>query len=70
LLQAAVAQHRHPVAERHRLFLVVRDVQHGRPELPVHPRQFGPRLHAQAGVEVGERFVQQERLRLAHHRPP
>ncbi len=38
-------------------------------ELVAQPGQLGPHLHAQLGVEVGQRLVHQERLRLAHHRP-
>ncbi len=29
-----------------------------------------PHLHAQLGVEIGERFVEQEHLRFLHDRPP
>ena len=64
----AVAHHRDPLAERHRLDLVVRDV-HGRDaETLVQPRQLGAHRDAELRVEVRERLVHQERLRLAHDR--
>ena len=66
LLDHAGAHDRHAVAERHRLGLVVRDVDHRRPETLLDPRHLGAHLHAQLGVEVGERLVHQERLRVAH----
>ena len=35
----------------------------------MHLRQRGPHAHTQLGVEVGQRFVHEEHLRLAHDRP-
>ena len=63
LLQPPVAHDRDAVAHRHRLDLVVRDVEHRRAQLLVQPRDVGAHLDAQLGVEVGERLVHQERLR-------
>ena len=68
LLQAAVAHHRDAVAHRHRLGLVVRDVEGRGAELLVQPRDVGAHLHAQLGVEVRQRLVHQERGGLAHDR--
>ena len=68
LLQHAVAQHRDPLAERHRLDLVVRDVDRRHAEPLVEARELAAHRDAQLGVEVGQRLVHQERLRLAHHR--
>ena len=66
LLQHSVAHHRDPMAHRHRLDLVVRHV-HGRdPEPLVELDQLEARLHAELRVEVGERLVHEERVRLAH----
>ena len=64
----AVAHHGDPLAERHRLGLVVRDVDRRDAELRVELRQRGPHADAQLGVEVRERLVHQERLRLTHDR--
>ena len=55
-------------AERHRLGLVVRDVDRRDAELRVELRQRGAHADAQLRVEVRERLVHQERLRLAHDR--
>ena len=68
LLEDAVAHHGHAVAERDRLDLVVRDVDGRHLEVALEPRDLGPHLHAQLGVEVRERLVHEERLRLAHDR--
>ena len=63
-----VAHHRDALAERHRLGLVVRDVdrRHAEPRVELGER----RAHADAElrVEVRERLVHQERPRLAHDR--
>ena len=69
LLQLALAHHRHAVAHRHRLDLVVRDVDRGHVEVVLELADLGPHLHAQLRVEVGERLVHQEGLRMAHDRP-
>ena len=66
LLDHAVAQDDDLVGEGHRLDLVVGDVDHGGVEPLVEPRELDAHLHAQRGVEVGERLVEQEDLRLAH----
>ena len=59
---------RDAVAHRHRLDLVVGDVDGGRADLLLQPLDLAARLHAQLGVEVGERLVHQEHLRVAHER--
>ena len=69
LLQVAVAQHRDPVAHRHRLDLVVRDVdgRHGQALLQLD--ELGAGLDAQLRVEVRERLVHQVDLRVPDDRP-
>ena len=69
LLQEAVAQHGDAVAHRHRLDLVVGDVHRRDGEPGLELGELGPGLHAQLGVEVRERLVHQEHLRLAHDGP-
>jgi hypothetical protein len=69
LLQFALLQHRHAVPEGHGLRLVVRDIDGGDPEPALHLRDFRAHLPAQLGVEVRQRLVEQERVRLAHDRP-
>ena len=50
------------------------DVQHGQAQLQVEPLQLDPHVLAQAGVEVGQRLVEQQQRRMAHdgagHRHP
>ena len=64
----AVAHHRHPLAERHRLRLVVRHVDGRDAEALVELRQGGAHADAELRVEVRERLVEQEGLRLPHDR--
>ena len=54
--------------ERHRLHLVVGHVDRRRAEPLVQALELGAHLHAELRVEVRQRLVHQERLRLAHHR--
>ncbi len=58
-----------PLAERHRLDLVVGDVQRRHAEALVQLGELRPHLHPQLGVEVRQGLVHQERLRMAHDRP-
>ena len=69
LLQHAGRHQRHPVAHRHRLDLVVGDVEHRRAEAALQLGDLAAHHHAQLGIEVRQRFVHQEHLGLAHHRP-
>ena len=69
LLEQALAHDGDPLAHRHRLDLVVGDVDHRGPEALVEARDLGARLHAQLGVEVGQRLVHQEHRGLADDRP-
>ncbi len=69
LLHVAGVQHHDPVRQRHRLHLVVGDVDHRGVHPPVQLGDLEPRLDAQRRVEVGERLVEQENLGVAHDRP-
>ena len=68
LLGAAGVHHDHPLRERHRLDLVVRDVQARRAQAPVQLLDLDAHLHAQLRVEVRQRLVEQEHRGLAHDR--
>ena len=70
LLQLALVHDGDAVAHRHRLDLVVRHVDGRRAEALLQPQDLGARLDAQRCVEVRERLVHQERLRLADDRAP
>ena len=69
LLQDAVVHHRDAVRHHHRLLLIVGDEDDGGLELALEALDFGARLDPQAGVKVGERFVHEERRRMAHDGP-
>src|SRR6266852_4683622 len=68
LLKHAFLQHRDAVAQRERLRLVVRDVDHRRAKFAMQPRQLDPRLDAELRVQIGEGLVEQECQRFAHDR--
>ena len=55
--------------ERHRLDLVVGDVDGRRLELAMQPGDLDARVDAQRRVEIGERLVEEEDGRLADDRP-
>src|SRR5690554_876631 len=59
----------HALRERHRLDLVVRDVETGGAQAAMQFLDFKTHLHPQLGIQVGERFVEQEDLRFAHDGP-
>ncbi|EAU68781.1 conserved hypothetical protein [Stigmatella aurantiaca DW4/3-1] len=66
LLQLAILHHRDAVAHRHRFDLIVRhvDARHAQALLELFDlRAHG---HAQLGVQVGQRLVEEEHGRLAH----
>jgi hypothetical protein len=69
LLQHALVHDGDPIAHRHRLDLVVRHVHRRRLQLLLQVRDVRAHLHAQLRVQVRERLVHQEDLRLAHDRP-
>ena len=66
LLDHAVAHQHDPVGKRHRLDLVVGDVDHRRRDLLVQALDLAPHLVAKLGVEIGERLVEEEDLRVAN----
>ena len=68
LLEMAVPHDRDAVAERHRLDLVVGHVQGRHADAALQRVDLGAHLHAQLRVQVRERLVHQEGLRLAHDR--
>ena len=70
LLDEAVLHDDDPVAHRHRLGLVVGDVDEGGAQALVQLGDLRAHRGAQLGVEVGERLVEQEDRRVADHRAP
>ena len=69
LLEEPVPHHRHAIAHRHCLGLVVRDVDRRHPEVTLEPCDLRAHLHSQLRVQVRERLVHQERLRVADDCP-
>ncbi len=70
LLDPPLAQHHDAVGERHRLGLVVGDVDHRGAEPGVQRGKFGTHRYAQFRIEIGERLVEQEGGRIAHDGAP
>ncbi len=68
LLQDAEVHDGDAVAHRHCLDLVVGHVDDRGAKALVQARDLGSRLHAELGIEVGQRLVHQEHGRLAHDR--
>ena len=64
--EAVVVENRDTVAERHRLLIVLGDVEDGGASLFQEARQFDAHLVAQLGVDISERIVEQQQLRAAH----
>ena len=64
LQQAAAVHHRDAVGQRHRLGLIVRDVDHRRPGARVEAGELVLHRRAQMHVEVGERLVEQHQRGL------
>ena len=69
LLDAPGGQHDDAVGQGHGLHLVVRHVDHGGLELLVQLGELHAHLHAQGGVQVGQRLVEKKDLGLAHDGP-
>ncbi len=66
LLEQPVLQDGHAVAHRHGLDLVVGDVDRGDAEVALERRDLRAGGDAELGVEVRQRLVHEEHLRLAH----
>src|SRR5262249_6991944 len=59
LFDAPLVHHRHPIGERHRLRLIVGDIDEGRAAFAMAAGQFLLHGFAQMDIEVGERLVEQ-----------
>ena len=68
LLELAFPHDDDEIAQRHRLGLIVRHVDRRHLQVSLDPEDLGTHLHAQLRVEVRQRLVHQERLRLANDR--
>src|SRR5579883_43074 len=70
LLEAASVEHTDPVAEGHRLLLVVVDVDRRRAKALVELDQLGAGAHPKLHVEVRERLVHEKDRRISDDRAP
>src|ERR1700761_6598257 len=68
LLDMTVTHHDDEIGEGHRFFLRMRDVHEGDAEFLLPALEFGAHLHAQEGIECGERLVEQQAARLVEER--
>jgi hypothetical protein len=66
LLHLPRIHHHQQIGQRHGLELVVRDIDRGNPQRSLQLLDLDAHLPAQLGVEVGQRLVEQEHLRVAH----
>ncbi len=66
LLDPAMVHHHDAVGGHHRLGLVMRHIDRGDAERVVQAADFRAHLLAQIGVQVGQRFVEQQHFRLDH----
>ncbi len=62
-------EHHNPVSQRHRLGLIMGDIDRGTFELLVQPRDLGSGLNAQLSVEIAQRLIEQKRFGAADDRP-
>ena len=70
LLEHTVLQDSDTIPHRHRLDLVVGDIDGRGAQTPLQGRDLGTGLNAEFGVEVRQRFVHAEDLRFANDGPP
>ena len=68
LRDAALLHHHDAVRDGQRLLLIVGDVDGGEAEALLQLADLGAHAAAQAGVEVRQRLVEQQHLRLEHQR--
>src|SRR5688500_196242 len=69
LLERALRKDGDAVAERHRLDLVVGDMNGGDTKPGMQAPELGPHLHPELGVEIGQGLVEKEDIRFAYDRP-
>ena len=69
LLNDAIVQQQNTIGDGHCFILIVGDHQRRQAQLNDQLAQKHPRLFAQLGVKVGERFIQQDHRRVVNQRP-
>ena len=66
LFHPPLAHHHDTIGQRHRLQLVMGDVDHRRAQLPVQPGELVPHPHAQFGVQIRQGLVEEQHARPAN----
>ena len=66
LLNLSVVHHHNFISQGHRFYLVVGDIHHGGFQLLVQTGKVQTHLHAQLGIQVGERFVEHKDPRITY----
>ncbi len=66
----AIAHDDDTIGQRHRFDLIVGHIDDGGLHLVVQFLDFDPHLRTQLGVEIGQRFVKQEHVGMAHDGAP
>ena len=69
LLDAAAVHDDDAIGERHALGLIVRHEHHGDARLLLEVLELGAHVDPQLGVQIAERLVQEQQLRLEDHGP-
>ncbi len=69
LLDPALVHHHDPVRDGERLVLVMGNVDRGDPEPLLHFPDFHPYLNPELRVQVGQRLVEEQNVRLGHDGP-
>ncbi len=70
LLNFTAVEHDDPLPQRHRFDLIVGHVDHGRAQTAVQLRDLGAHRQPQLRIEIGQRLIEQENLRITHQRAP
>ena len=65
LFNNAIAQHNDLVGQRHRLDLVMRHIDDRRFQVLMQPGDFDAHMHAEFGIKVRQRYIEQKDLRVA-----
>ena len=66
LLHPALVHHHDAITQRHGFDLIVGDVDHARADTFVQFTDLFAHAHAQLGIEVGQRLVEEEGIRPPH----
>src|SRR5439155_335608 len=69
LFNATLVHHDDPIRQGHAFGLIMRDEHAGNARFLLQVLQLDAHLHAQSGIEIAQRLVEQQQARLEDHRP-